>query len=173
MLRRYRYYVVVTGQLTRENPFAVVRQWESGGQSHEEFFTHRLRWEPNNLLSRIAGGQAPGRAEPITGREAKQYVKMYTERFKNAPAVAEPPPGYRYYVIVSDTEPRDDPFALVRAWGRHNEEFFSPRLVWERNDILERISRGSMNRDEEPITEQEVKHYEELLTRRFSQRQEG
>ncbi|MFI9384639.1 hypothetical protein [Kutzneria sp. NPDC052558] len=167
MLRRYRYYVVVTDRLTRDNPFAVVRQWDSG----EEFFTHHLRWERTDLLSRIAGGQLPARAEPITKQEAKRHVAMYTERFQHTPAAVEPPPGWRYYVIVSDTQPRDDPFALVRARGRHEEEFFSPRLVWERNDILERISRGSMDRDEVPITEQEAEHYQELLTRRFRRQQ--
>jgi len=84
---------------------------------------------------------------------------------------------FRYYVIVSDVEPRDNPYALVRVWGPDrgipNEEFFSPRLVWERNSILNQIGHGSMDREPEQITEREVEHYVEVLTRRFKAQQES
>ena len=81
---------------------------------------------------------------------------------------------YRYYVIVGNGFPRERPWALVRAWdgnirGLVEEEFFSPRLVWERSDILQEISRASMNRDEVLIEEREVEHYVEQLTSRFKE----
>lgn len=39
--------------------------------------------------------------------------------------------------------------------------------MWERNDILNRIDHGSMDREPEQIPEREVEHYMEVLTRRF------
>ena len=78
---------------------------------------------------------------------------------------------YRYYVVVSTNFPREHPYTIVRAWGSEgrapDEEYFSPRQRWEPGDVLERISRGSMNRDAEEITEREAKQYEKSLKRRF------
>jgi hypothetical protein len=78
-------------------------------------------------------------------------------------------------VIVSDLYPKDNPYALVRVRGPltsfPDEEFFSPRLVWERNNILSRIEHGSMDREPEEITEGEVEHFMEVLTRRFQAQQ--
>lgn len=84
---------------------------------------------------------------------------------------------YRYYLIVSDLDPGENPYGLVRAWGSDSglplEEFFSPRLVWEKSTILSRISHGSMNRDAERIEEREVELYVEVLTRRFKAQMKG
>jgi hypothetical protein len=84
-------------------------------------------------------------------------------------------PEYRYYVIVGDNFPYERPFALVRAWGRENlseEEYFSRQLKWEWSDILARVRRGSMNRDEVRITEQEVEPYIEQFTQRFQENEQ-
>jgi hypothetical protein len=78
---------------------------------------------------------------------------------------------YRYYVIVDKDFPRERPYALVRTSGTDTdtEEYFSPRLVWERNDLLERATRGSIDGEEVAIAEAEVEHYVEQLTRRFKE----
>jgi hypothetical protein len=79
---------------------------------------------------------------------------------------------FSYYVILSALHPKENPYALVRVRGPMSafpdEEFFSPRLVWEPNNILSRIEHGSMDREPEKIAEREVEHYIEVLTRRFT-----
>jgi hypothetical protein len=78
---------------------------------------------------------------------------------------------FSYYLIVSDVDPKEDPYALVRVRGAMSafpdEERFSSRLVWEPTTILSRIEHGSMDREPEQIPEREVEHYMEVLTRRF------
>jgi hypothetical protein len=80
-------------------------------------------------------------------------------------------PAYRYFAIVSENYPRQNPFGLVRAWGgedrRTFEESFVPQLVWKRDNLLDRISRGSASWDDEEITEAEAMHVLEILTARF------
>jgi hypothetical protein len=84
---------------------------------------------------------------------------------------------FGYYVIVSALHPKENPYALVRVRGPMSafpdEEFFSPRLVWERNNILSRIEHGSMDREPEKIGKQEVEHYMEVLIRRFTAQREA
>ena len=84
---------------------------------------------------------------------------------------------FSYYLIVSDVDPKENPYALVRVPGPMSafpdEEFFSPRLVWEPTTILSRIEHGSMDREPEKIAEQEVEHYMEVLTRRFTAQREA
>jgi hypothetical protein len=84
---------------------------------------------------------------------------------------------FSYYLIVSALHPKENPYALVRVRGPldafPNEEFFSPRLVWERSTILNRIDHGSMDREPEKIPEPEVEHYVEVLTRRFKAQRES
>ena len=79
---------------------------------------------------------------------------------------------FSYYLIVSDVDPKENPYALVRVRGPldayPDEEFFSPRLVWERSTIINRIDHGSMDRELMKIPVREVEHYMEVLTRRFN-----
>ena len=86
-------------------------------------------------------------------------------------------PEFRYYVVVSDVDPKENPYALVRVRGAMSafpdEEFFSPRLVWEPTTILSRIEHGSMDREPEEVSEDEVEHYMEVLTRRFKAQRES
>jgi hypothetical protein len=80
-------------------------------------------------------------------------------------------PEYRYFAIVTENYPRENPFGLVRAWGRDGrltfEESFVPQLVWERDNLLDRISRGSSSWEEEEVPETEAMRVLEILTKRF------
>jgi len=82
---------------------------------------------------------------------------------------------YRYFAIVDLNYGLDNPYALAREWdtgpGRTAEEFFSPRLVWEPADLIDRARNGRDNNDASPITERDAQRYVELLTRRFQQAQ--
>jgi hypothetical protein len=85
-------------------------------------------------------------------------------------------PEYRYFVVVAENYPRENPVGLVRAWGRDGrltfEESFVPQLVWERDNLLDRISRGSVDWDSEEVSEAEAMHVLEILTERFKKSME-
>ena len=80
-------------------------------------------------------------------------------------------PEYRYFSIVSENYPRDNPVELVRAWGGSEgltfEENFAPQLVWKRSHLLDRISRGSVSWDSEEVSAEDAMRILETLTQRL------
>ena len=171
-----RYYVVVTDYRPKDSPYALVREWvPETGPSRDEYFSPQLTWERTMILDDLSRDRLNGTAEPIAKAELKRYVALFTRRYQDNRSCDGR--AYSYYVIVSDIQPKWDPYALVRVRGPMSafpdEEFFSPRLKWERTRILCRIEHCSMDREPERIDEWEVERYVDLLTRRFKRQQEG
>ncbi len=84
---------------------------------------------------------------------------------------------YRYFVVVSENYQRDNPAELVRTWealgGVIHEEIFTPQLAWKRDDLLERIRRGSVYGNAEvAIPEQEYQQVLPVITERFKRQME-
>jgi hypothetical protein len=80
-------------------------------------------------------------------------------------------PEYRYFVIVDENYPRENPFELIRTWGGDDgltfEEKFAPQLAWKRSDLLDRISRTSVDWNSEEVPEAEAMRILEILTERY------
>ena len=84
--------------------------------------------------------------------------------------------AYRYFAVVSENYPRDNPSELIRAWGPDGrpvfEEILTPQLAWERDDLLERIRRGDVYADAEELTEREAEQVLKVITERVTRQME-
>ncbi|MGW6931032.1 hypothetical protein ACWGE0_13280 [Lentzea sp. NPDC054927] len=72
---------------------------------------------------------------------------------------------HSYFAIVGFAHTVEEPFAVVRTGGEHDESF-STNLKWERTDLLERINEDRVHFEAVPISEEEGKAFEEVQAQR-------
>ena len=95
---------------------------------------------------------------------------------KRSPA-ASSGTDYRYYGIVGDGRPKENPSGVVREWDDENghswAEAFTRNLRWENTDRLIRIREGRDDHDAELITEDVVERYVASATENIRREQQG
>jgi hypothetical protein len=71
----YRYYAIIRSGWTKENPFAVAREWQGeDGLPWVETYTRDLRWEASSRLTAIRAGRSDDDAELITEDIVEQFI---------------------------------------------------------------------------------------------------
>ncbi|SDM37956.1 hypothetical protein [Allokutzneria albata] len=128
----YRYYAILIGDHAQVTaPDAVVRQKICPRCLHaEEVYRPGGRWVATNAVMQIRAGERPGRVVPISEEVATALRETRTPKpvLEREPA---PRTVYRYYAVVSDDQPVDDPLTVVRVRD-DIEEAYTPTLWWER-----------------------------------------
>lgn len=133
---QYFYSVVVTNLHPLENPRALLRTWLSPqGYSMEQEWTPTGGWMNSSYMYDLNYGHLDGKAVGIAEEDVQRYQEIAGKNHLAATRVID----YRYYAIVADGHPVDDPLAMVRQWdegGEVKEEQLSEDLKWEPADLV-------------------------------------
>jgi hypothetical protein len=72
------YFARLGGWHSRDNPRGIVRRRVDNDRTHDEAFTHNLRWEPTEYLTSYDPGQTDDDHVEITEIEAAAFVERAT-----------------------------------------------------------------------------------------------
>lgn len=130
--RPHRYYAVVTEDHPDVTaPAALVRQHVCPCcLPCDEVYRANGQWVRTNAVIPIRAGERPGTVVPITPAAADALRETWTPR----PGLEREPvwrPVFRYYAVVPDARPADDPLTVVRVRG-DEEEVYTEALQWQR-----------------------------------------
>ncbi|MCA2214131.1 hypothetical protein [Jidongwangia harbinensis] len=93
-------------QHTVKEPLTVVRVFdEAGADGTRELSRDDVLWVRTTLLDRIATGEVPLRAVPITEKQALRIRERWERRI-----------SYRYSVVVDADDPTEETLGVVREW---------------------------------------------------------
>ncbi|MDT7790001.1 MAG: hypothetical protein QOF58_8420 [Pseudonocardiales bacterium] len=127
----HRHYVVVTDDHPDvTDPAALLRQHICATcLPSDEVYRENGRWVPTNEVIAIRAGERPGKVVPITTAAADALRETWRPRrvLEREPVSR---PLFRYYAVVSDARPVDDPLTVVRVRGDTGESY-TPALRWE------------------------------------------
>ncbi|MFI6102261.1 hypothetical protein ACIA8G_42490 [Lentzea sp. NPDC051213] len=160
-----KYFVIlVEGQRT---PHAVVRL--TGAV--EEAFTHTLRWEPANLLSRVPAEPTWTVREEELGYANGFLVSLVRGvRFQR---YESPLTDYRYYAVFKDTIgvlDLDNAYMLIRRPDDYTEETYTGYGRWGGTDKLYRLDSGRDWTEEYiPVSEAEAEYLKQRIDARWAE----
>ncbi|MEV6239675.1 hypothetical protein [Lentzea sp. NPDC051838] len=133
---QYFYSVIVTNLNPLENPRALLRTWLSPqGYSMEQAWTHTTGWVNSSYMYDLHYDHLDGDAVGITEEEVPRYQEIAEKNYLEATRVI----NYRYYAIVDESHPVDDPLTMVRQWNDGDvvkEEQLTDELLWEPADLV-------------------------------------
>ncbi|GAA2822131.1 hypothetical protein [Crossiella cryophila] len=106
----------------------------------EEAFTHNLRWEPSDLLSRVPN-ESDWSTRELTGPEDHLVSIVRTIRGRRHHSSVYP----QYYAVfkdAADVVDLDKAYLLLRERGRYHEQKYTGIQTWSGSDKLYRLTSG-------------------------------
>ena len=171
MEQRYEYFAIVTETRPQpEDPDLVCRRrLDADGQSHDEAFTTRLRWEPSTALIEVE--VHPGAVHRVDAAAAERFEQAQRELM----AYIAPPDGqYSYLVWVDTGSTVDDPDAVLRTWpgprGGTLDEHYVAGSGWMHSSLRGKLERGIRDGRLEPVDQATAERLVRLSEQRRAER---